>query len=630
MPALKRPNVGAAPAGIIAPISLRRVRGGEAPAAPSAMLAPPPVAAAQARRKGGAGEEGEEELCVAGAAAAAAAGKKKAAPVQYTASGEKGDALPLSQKKKHVAAVQPVAAAAAARASPPAQQNGAAAPREGGDQLASWLLIDNAVVPLDSIKDAGPMKLTCFAESSVGKEFAIGFRDERPLGEDQTPDLLCAVVVDGTVYSANREIIRGWKDAKHESADSLRPFIVSPLPTISDADLATVFTEAGLKALGTVELRIWRGRVGEKSQFDEDAVMGGQKIGGKSVWEESKKVQMEVAHQAGLGEAMPYDNSTRSTFEFDAERWDAPDKPWITFEFKYRDKTTLEIEGHLPTSRAFPSPPQHQAAASPSSDRIPGSSSSRASSARAVSTKPKPAVAREDSPDVLIPREPTEVPPEPPKQKKKDVKGKGKAREQPGPLGVMVLPSSPPPPSLPKKISSTLPRKPPALVSSSSTPASSSSTQSVESELAALRAELAAYRARESEEQKKAELEKLRRERDEVRTRVERAEEERRRREVREALRLGKAGGGVKDEDGKGKEMEKERKEMVLDYDDEDEDDAVVAGQLLPPAQKEGTARPTLPQKRPSGERLEEEEARAVKKEKKEVEVLMLCDSDSD
>ncbi|KAL7338581.1 hypothetical protein BJY59DRAFT_700877 [Rhodotorula toruloides] len=81
-------------------------------------------------------------------------------------------------------------------------------------ELASWVLVDNKAVPLYKTESEGPMKLTCYLEAVEGAEFAVGFRDERERGEDDAADFLCEVIVDGVVCgcvrsrSAPRELLR--------------------------------------------------------------------------------------------------------------------------------------------------------------------------------------------------------------------------------------------------------------------------------------------------------------------------------------------------------------------------------------------------------------------------------------
>ncbi|BGO97957.1 hypothetical protein JCM10021v2_001615 [Rhodotorula toruloides] len=90
-------------------------------------------------------------------------------------------------------------------------------------ELASWVLVDNKAVPLYKTQSEGPMKLTCYLEAVEGAEFAVGFRDERERGEDDAADFLCEVVVDGVVCGADRQIIRSWKkSSKWNSRDVVK------------------------------------------------------------------------------------------------------------------------------------------------------------------------------------------------------------------------------------------------------------------------------------------------------------------------------------------------------------------------------------------------------------------------
>ncbi|BGP14155.1 hypothetical protein JCM10213v2_002095 [Rhodosporidiobolus nylandii] len=466
------------------------------------------------------------------------------------------------------------------------------------------------------------MSLTCLVESSVNREFAVGFRDDRPLASAgmDVPDLLCEVVVDGVVCSADRQIIRAWRNpkqfSKHEMA-SQRAYTWwgqrdSEAP---DADDATVTTETALKALGTIQLRVYRGRVGDATDWREgDGATA--VIGGASVWEESKKVQMGIAHQAGLGPARLHGHSARSTFEFDRAKWpDSAKKPWITFEWKYRDRTTLEIAGHIQPEE---SPADATLSPAPSAS----SSRSRSRDLASIKPKPNPLAARTPSPDVLYPRSPSSAPPDAPPEKI-DTKGKGRARleddkkplrrstgKQPAPLGEMVLDSSsspsPPPPSRLSRAQAKARLSP------------SASVDDADAEIARLRAEIAEYKRRELEqlqrerdEAKQRELEKLRRERDEAKRRV-----EGRAGNGRSAVKAGEPHAVAQVDSIANLEAEKAREAKEADE---------VASQLLP------RPRPPLSQKRPSeGDARDAQVHRPVKRERREkdVEVLLLDDSD--
>ncbi|GAA6034245.1 hypothetical protein JCM8097_003804 [Rhodosporidiobolus ruineniae] len=615
---MKRPPVGAAPAEIVAPISLRRVKPG------STLAVPPPAPRPPSRAK--------QEF-------AAPASKKK----------DKGKGK--ARERERVDATQGGTEAGPSRmreAAPPRLAPGGGARPAARDtrllklaNLCSWVLVDNKAVPLYAVKADGPMKMTCLIESTLDHEFAIGFRDERDPGGDKTPDLLCEVVVDGVVCSSDRQIIRafrspeqfksrGWISqrsytwrGRSESATSLRPFVFSALPLTSDADTATQFTEQGLKALGSVELRVYRGRVGEKSDAEWAGEGQGGEIGGKTVWEESKKVQMGVAHQAGLGPAIPHLQSARSSFHFVPTEWnDTPDKPWVVFGFKYRDRVALEIDGHI-TVPDTPAPAP-----------TPSSSSARHANPAPTPAKPNPlldrldckpstlaqAKARTESPALLGLHSPSSSPPAAPPErlrpapalaKKGNGTGKGKEREREREvkvekLGEMVLDSSeeeeeegrvkpllstaakgkakllPPPARQPLPSPAAPPKK------------ADPKEEDIDAELARLRAEVAEYKRRE--------VEQLRRERERLKARVEGAASSS---SLSSSVATAAEGAVVLSSDGPA-EVERAKRE-------EEQEEREVAGQLLPPK------RPGLKRKRLSEETREKV---PVKKEKREEEVL--------
>uniref|UniRef100_A0A0K3CHX4 DUF7918 domain-containing protein n=1 Tax=Rhodotorula toruloides TaxID=5286 RepID=A0A0K3CHX4_RHOTO len=542
-PGPKRPPVNAAPAEIVAPISLRRVRPGE-----------------QAVQAGN-GTNGVSTARNAPVASGSGAkgGVKKGQP---QANGQKkAQDLPARPEVPR----QPVASTSATASGLRLAQrisNGRGAANGGVSrprtkdprllrlgELASWVLVDNKAVPLYKTQSEGPMKLTCYLEAVEGAEFAVGFRDERERGEDDAADFLCEVVVDGVVCGADRQIIRSWKKSskwnsrdvvkkrsytwrgRSESATSLRPFVFSPLALTSDPDSASHLTESQLRSLGSIQLRIYRGR--------------GKRLGQTKLWEESKK--LGLSHQASLGPAREHSAEKRSVFVFDEKRFgDRKDKPYAVLEFKYRSRTVLEIEGIVEAQDD--TPPAAAAAPRPSTSRSASASSSSntnaaappAHSTRSTTSQPKPKPAskpvREESPVLARPRSPDWSAPGPSKEKgkaKEEVKpslAKGKKRVQPPPLGEVVLDTSDvemdeededdlyaAPAVKAKKAAATA-------TSTAKGNSKAAAEEDPDAEIARLRAELAEYKARE--------LAQLRREKEEVERRVKAREED----EVRRAI----------------------------------------------------------------------------------------------
>ncbi|BGO89855.1 hypothetical protein NBRC10512_005625 [Rhodotorula toruloides] len=436
-------------------------------------------------------------------------------------------------------------------------------------ELASWVLVDNKAVPLYKTESEGPMKLTCYLEAVEGAEFAVGFRDERERGEDDAADFLCEVIVDGVVCGADRQIIRAWKKStmwnsrdvvkkrsytwrgRSESATSLRPFVFSPLALTSDPDSASHLTESQLRSLGSIQLRIYRGRVGEAA--DEGMNAGdadggeGKGLGETKLWEESKK--LGLSHQASLGPARQHSAEKRSVFVFDEKRFgDRKDKPYAVLEFKYRSRTVLEIEGMVEaqddTPPAAPAPRTSNSRSASASSSSNAATAPPAHSTRSTTSQPKPKPnpksVREESPVLARPRSPDWSAPGPSKSQakskgkgKEEVKpsvAKGKKRVQPPPLGEVVLDTSDvemieedendlygEPPVTEKKAGATgaTTKKGKSKVGDAEDP---------DAEIARLRAELAEYKARE--------LAQLRREKEEVERRVKAREED----EVRRAI----------------------------------------------------------------------------------------------
>ncbi|GJN88313.1 hypothetical protein Rhopal_001278-T1 [Rhodotorula paludigena] len=474
--------------------------------------------------------------------------------------------------------------------------------------VTSWILVDNKAVPLYKPKPDGPMKMTCHIEAIEGSEFAIGFRDERPL-DAEAPDFLCEVVVDGIVCSADRQIIRSWKKEKQwrerevasrraftwrgrsESATTLRPFKFSTLALTSEQDEASPLSESAFKALGSIQLRIYRGRVGAPhtnaaamSAGDADGSSVG--IGELRIWEESKKAAMGLSHQASLGPPQLRAPEPRSTFQFDEQRWgDGPDKPYIVMEFKYRSRLVLELEGFV-EARDDSTPPVASGSNSASSTHASSASTAAAPAERRTtratsSAKPKLKRPRSSSPDLIRARSPSSEPPAPSpparatkvKREEKE-KGKGRAAGQPKALGELVLVDDSSSDDAEEsggrssrralKVERSTPAKPSLAAALSSSgkkgkaraAAADDSDADADAEIARLRAELAEYKRRE--------LEQLRRE----------TEAARRRDEVRRVLEARKERAVQHKEQKKEKEKEKKRAREVVADQDEDEDEA--------------------------------------------------------
>ncbi|BGP23053.1 hypothetical protein JCM10295v2_001946 [Rhodotorula toruloides] len=388
------------------------------------------------------------------------------------------------------------------------------------------------------------------------------------MGEDDAADFLCEVVVDGVVCGADRQIIRAWKKSskwssrdlvkkrsytwrgRSESATSLRPFVFSPLALTSDPDSASHLTESQLRSLGSIQLRIYRGRVGEAADSKEGMnagdAEGGMGLGEAKLWEESKK--LGLSHQASLGPAREHNAEKRSVFVFDEKRFgDRKDKPYAVLEFKYRSRTVLEIEGiveaHDDTRPATARRPSTSRSASASSSNVNAGAAPPAHSTRSTTSqpKPKPKSTRKESPALVRPRSPDwSGNPGPLKGKGKEKAGeeakppvtiaRGKKKVQPPPLGEVVLDTSDvdmyreEEDDLYTEVPVKNKTRPALAKGRGKSKAQDDADEDPDAEIARLRAELAEYKARE--------LAQLRREKEEVERRVKAREED----EVRRAI----------------------------------------------------------------------------------------------
>ncbi|GAA5893647.1 hypothetical protein JCM5296_002487 [Sporobolomyces johnsonii] len=281
--------------------------------------------------------------------------------------------------------------------------------------FAAWVLVEDRAVELHTVKAAGPMKMTCYivapspSSYSSPPEFAVGFRDER-LASASAADLLVECVVDGIPLEHDRQIIRAWKDenqwknikerarkrtftwrGRRESANSIRPFIFSPLLLTDDEDAACT-SEAVLRSLGTIQLRVFRGQAGDAADPVSHDEFGAVEA---PVFEESsKKVKGgAISHQAGLGPSRLEHQGVRSSFIMSPE--DSADKPYAVFEFVYRSRDVLELQGIVQ--------PEDRPATPPSPASRNSSAASGRSIAPSASVKPKPVpFARTESPALLM------------------------------------------------------------------------------------------------------------------------------------------------------------------------------------------------------------------------------------
>ncbi|GAA5947373.1 hypothetical protein JCM3765_001645 [Sporobolomyces pararoseus] len=269
--------------------------------------------------------------------------------------------------------------------------------------LTSWVLVNDKAVELFKVKPKGPMAMSCYictpatSSSSRPVEFAVGFRDDRPFSPS-APDLLVECVVDGVVVKHEEVVIRALKDGKdvknpkiirsrtwtwrgrRESATVIRPFVFSPLKLTEDEDLACS-SESIIRQLGTIQLRIFRGKVvgtatsSQVAAGEEEGYKAGIEMVEEMVFEESSaKVKgAGVSHHAGLGPRRFENQIQRSGFEMSEE--DSSEKPYVSLEFVYRSRDVLELKGIIPP-REPPTPPSapQSSSSSASSNRVPSMS----------------------------------------------------------------------------------------------------------------------------------------------------------------------------------------------------------------------------------------------------------------
>ncbi|GAA5875401.1 hypothetical protein JCM16303_000611 [Sporobolomyces ruberrimus] len=128
------------------------------------------------------------------------------------------------------------------------------------------------------------------------------------------------------------------KSGREISKTTEQPFLFGKLRTTDDDD-AACSSEEVIKNLGTI--RVTYCRV-ENIRDSELGVRAPEET--KPIHEKNKKARL--SHQAAFGEKRAITAGRRSTFN-----WiDAEEKPLQIFEFRYRSRQLLQLEGHIPDS----------------------------------------------------------------------------------------------------------------------------------------------------------------------------------------------------------------------------------------------------------------------------------------
>ncbi|KAM0756130.1 hypothetical protein T439DRAFT_320822 [Meredithblackwellia eburnea MCA 4105] len=210
-----------------------------------------------------------------------------------------------------------------------------------------------------------PAKLSAYIESSSEKEFTVTFTDSRAA---RTP-LGAVLVLDGVeceAYCLDPEAVNKGPVAtfigKRESPSSIRPYKFSKVSLTDDPNLA-ISDEKILRGIGTIQVKVCRVRVvGSTSSFNSSVY---REEGSKILNEQTKKAQ--ISHSTGLGHAK-YSVPPMAT---KVEWIDTTQRPLLVFEFIYRSRTLLELQGIIPyepkmyakeseTPSPIPTPPRQK------------------------------------------------------------------------------------------------------------------------------------------------------------------------------------------------------------------------------------------------------------------------------
>ncbi|GAA5947347.1 hypothetical protein JCM3765_001634 [Sporobolomyces pararoseus] len=257
----------------------------------------------------------------------------------------------------------------------------------------SWIEVDGE--PLE-VYGATEMesKSIGYVEAKEGQHFVVCFSDQRktrPKTGYNTEVWIDGSHVNGRLSRQNSSKFNkapGHKGrykrfiGRETSKTTLQPFLFSKFKT-TDSDELACTDEQVVKNLGTIQLRYhriknvrsWTG----PSTFDA--------VEPKAIHEKVKKAQL--SHQAAYGESVQVPDGKRSAFD-----WiDGKASPLFQFEFRYRSRQLLQLEGHIPSSPA-PSPePELEQSQLPETPVASTSNTNRSVSA----TQPSPAPPSEDT-----------------------------------------------------------------------------------------------------------------------------------------------------------------------------------------------------------------------------------------
>ncbi|GAA5856701.1 hypothetical protein JCM5353_004749 [Sporobolomyces roseus] len=213
--------------------------------------------------------------------------------------------------------------------------------------FAVWIEIDGQAVSIHSKKESNDRKsITGYIEAKEGQKFVVHFADLRTslpqhsysarlyIDGDQLVDITTSILFWMGTNDVSRFVSMSGKEI---NATQEQPFSFGKLRLTDDDDTAC-HDEHALKNLGTIKLmyrRIKNVRNCQAGNYNSSTQP-------KSFHEKAKKAQL--SHQATFGAPVAKLQGGRSSFDW----MDDEDHPLQTYEFRYRSRQLLQLEGLVP------------------------------------------------------------------------------------------------------------------------------------------------------------------------------------------------------------------------------------------------------------------------------------------
>ncbi|ORY66657.1 hypothetical protein BCR35DRAFT_315456 [Leucosporidium creatinivorum] len=220
-------------------------------------------------------------------------------------------------------------------------------------QFAASVLVHNEPLPVYQVEhDEEERRTICYIEAHGGGHFSVVHLNngDKPGSEEDEDEAtawdvstyLDGVKVGGVVYGidsiiynqpkgeARQQSLKGHQD----SSTTYQPFIFAKLRLTDDSEKACTDSNR-LNALGTIQVRVSRVKANSLKECTSEAYFGLNDI---ETYEKSNVEKKQLSYQTKLGPSLASVPESRITFE----RIDPVDKPYLTFEFRYRSKSLLQ------------------------------------------------------------------------------------------------------------------------------------------------------------------------------------------------------------------------------------------------------------------------------------------------